>query len=109
MDRNISHQVLANESEATEPQPESDCEQQAAGIARKLYAPPRLIQHGRLTTLTSAQGSPGIPSDRNVKEGFEPIEARAILARVLGLPIECWSYKGEPVRHLGPMAQDFTA
>lgn len=25
------------------------------------------------------------------------------------LPIETWSYKGETVRHLGPMAQDFAA
>jgi hypothetical protein len=28
---------------------------------------------------------------------------------VVKLPIERWSYKGEPTRHLGPMAQDFAA
>src|SRR5581483_10049764 len=33
----------------------------------------------------------------------------AVLARVAALPIETWSYKGEPGRHLGPMAQDFAA
>src|SRR6185295_871597 len=45
----------------------------------------------------------------NVKERFESVDSRAVLAAVLGLPIERWSYRGEPLRHLGPMAQDFTA
>jgi hypothetical protein len=48
-------------------------------------------------------------SDRALKEGFEPIKRRAILAKVATLPIERWSYKGEAARHLGPMAQDFAA
>ena len=54
-------------------------------------------------------GSPAPPSDRSLKEGFEPVDPRAILAAVATLPIERWSYKGETVRHLGPMAQDFAA
>ena len=49
------------------------------------------------------------PSDRALKEGFVPVEPRAILARVVALPLETWSYRGEPARHLGPMAQDFAA
>ena len=32
-----------------------------------------------------------------------------VLAGVVGLPLTAWSYKGEAVRHLGPMAQDFFA
>jgi hypothetical protein len=48
-------------------------------------------------------------SDRNAKEGFEAVDPQVILAAVATLPIERWSYKGEPVRHLGPMAQDFAA
>jgi hypothetical protein len=55
-------------------------------------------------------GSPPPPtSDRNAKEIFESIDPREILAAVARLPIERWSYKGETVRHLGPMAQDFAA
>jgi hypothetical protein len=48
-------------------------------------------------------------SDRNAKERFAAVDLPAILAAVARLPIERWSYKGEPVRHLGPMAQDFAA
>jgi len=77
---------------------------------RKPYATPRLTPHGTLASVTADTGHSGpILSDRNAKECFESVEARAILARVVGLPIERWSYKGEPVRHLGPMAQDFAA
>lgn len=47
-------------------------------------------------------------SDRNVKNDFAPVDAQAMLAQVLALPVTTWSYKTEPgVRHVGPMAQDF--
>ena len=42
-------------------------------------------------------------------EAFASVDAEAILDRVTGLPIETWRYKGEAVRHIGPMAQDFAA
>ena len=65
---------------------------------------------------SSTDGCPRSPSeptapnrDRNAKEAFEAIDPRAILAAVVTLPIERSSYKGETVRHLGPMAQDFAA
>lgn len=50
-------------------------------------------------------------SDRNAKEHFAPVDPQAILARVAALAIETWNYKGQDpaVRHLGPMAQDFSA
>ena len=51
----------------------------------------------------------GVPSDRAVKEAFTPVDTAAILQRVARLPIETWQYKGESTRHIGPMAQDFTA
>jgi hypothetical protein len=79
---------------------------------RKTYATPRLTPHGKLIRLTAVVGSgfdASDDSDRGLKERFEAVDPRAILARVLALPIERWSYKGEPARHLGPMAQDFTA
>jgi len=83
---------------ATAPPPTAD---------RKPYAAPRLVEHGKIATATA--GPSTIPSDRALKEGFEAIDPREVLAELLRLPIERWSYKGEPVRHLGPMAQDFAA
>ena len=74
---------------------------------RKPYATPRLVEHGKIAKATLG---PSVPfSDRNVKEGFEAVDPRRVLAAVLTLPIERWSYKGETARHLGPMAQDFAA
>jgi hypothetical protein len=47
-------------------------------------------------------------SDRNAKAGFEPVVARVMLEKVLGLPIERWHYLNDPgTAHIGPMAQDF--
>jgi Chaperone of endosialidase len=109
MDRNGPTQTLPPEVAGTSPEqvpgPTSEPRRQ------KPYTRPRLVEHGRLTTLTSgpAPGSPIIKSDRNVKERFETVDPRAVLAAVATLPIERWSYKGEAVRHLGPMAQDFAA
>jgi hypothetical protein len=56
-----------------------------------------------------AQGGSNTRSDRGVKEAFASVDSQAILDRVIGLPIETWRYKGEAVRHIGPMAQDFAA
>jgi hypothetical protein len=86
---------------ATPPQPP-----QPAGD-RKPYATPRLVEHGKIATATS--GPSTIPSDRTLKEGFEPVDPREVLAGLLRLPVERWSYRGETARHLGPMAQDFAA
>jgi hypothetical protein len=49
-------------------------------------------------------------SDRNVKENIEPISARVMLAKVAALPLSTWNYiaEGRAVRHVGPMAQDFS-
>jgi len=55
-------------------------------------------------------GAFGSLSDRNAKEGFEPVDTRAVLEKVTALPLARWSYTNSPhVRHLGPMAQDFFA
>jgi hypothetical protein len=83
-----------------------------AHAAPKSYATPKLTQHGKLPALTlggSNSDESTAPSDRTLKEGFQSVDPRAILAAVTTLPVERWSYKGEPVRHLGPMAQDFAA
>jgi trimeric autotransporter adhesin len=49
--------------------------------------------------------------DRNSKTNFAPVDARAVLEGVLGLPIRTWNYKPQDasVRHIGPVAQDFRA
>lgn len=73
----------------------------------------------RLFTSTGVSGAYLAPnnggwtamSDRNAKEAFAPVNARALLDKVAALPIETWRYKGQDasVRHIGPVAQDFKA
>jgi hypothetical protein len=50
-------------------------------------------------------------SDRNGKENVVPVDPIAVLDRVVALPISTWSWKAqkEDIRHMGPMAQDFSA
>jgi Chaperone of endosialidase len=49
-------------------------------------------------------------SDRNMKSGFEPLDAGAILAKVAAMPITRWHYTNDlATPHIGPMAQDFYA
>jgi hypothetical protein len=50
-------------------------------------------------------------SDRNLKTNIVPVNPRDILARVLGLRLNTWSYTNDELhaQHLGPMAQDFRA
>ena len=108
MDRSGPHQTAPHEpgeatpARATDPTSEAETE-------RKPYARPRLTEYGRMPAVTLADAGSATPSDRNIKEQFEAVDPPAILAAVASLPIERWSYKGEPVRHLGPMAQDFAA
>jgi hypothetical protein len=49
--------------------------------------------------------------DRNAKTNLVPVDGRAVLEKVLQLPITTWNYKTQDpsVRNLGPMAQDFHA
>jgi hypothetical protein len=108
MDRNIPDRTGTTDPDVTRedlatPSPES---------ARKVYTRPRLTVHGQLRTLTFASSlttDSTDESDRNLKEDFESVDSRAVLAAVVALPIERWSYRDEPARHLGPMAQDFAA
>ena len=43
-------------------------------------------------------------SDRNLKYNISAVE---VLPRIRSLAMSEWSFKGESVRHVGPMAQDF--
>lgn len=45
------------------------------------------------------------------KHAFEPVEPRAILERLVELPIAEWSYRtgDATARHMGPVSEDFSA
>lgn len=61
--------------------------------------------------LPSGGGAWSTLSDRASKTNFAPVAPRAILERVASLPIQTWNYKTQApsVRHIGIMAQDFSA
>lgn len=50
-------------------------------------------------------------SSRELKEGFEAVDAREVLARLSELPIAEWQYRDDVsgARHIGPTAEDFKA
>jgi hypothetical protein len=50
-------------------------------------------------------------SDVNAKTGFVAVDTQEVLAAVVELPLNTWSYKADEsgVRHMGPTAQDFHA
>lgn len=50
-------------------------------------------------------------SSRTVKHGFEPVDGRAVLASIAGMPMSTWIYDRDATgtRHIGPMAEDFFA
>ncbi|HUA66852.1 MAG TPA: tail fiber domain-containing protein [Alphaproteobacteria bacterium] len=51
-----------------------------------------------------------LSSDRNAKEHFAAVNARAVLDKVAALPVSEWNYKSDKqAEHIGPMAQDFHA
>ena len=69
----------------------------------------RIETNGNVTIPTELTTTAvNITSDRNAKEQFKPVNARDVLAKVVGLPISEWQYKTQSdARHIGPMAQDF--
>ncbi len=84
----------------------------------------RVVSNGRVglgTSTPSAQlhvmndalveGNFSAGSSREIKHAFAPVDARAILERLVELPISEWSYRRDDpdVRHLGPVAEDFAA
>jgi len=46
-------------------------------------------------------------SDFNRKENIIAVSTSEVLKKIMHLPISEWQYKGQDIRHLGPMAQDF--
>jgi hypothetical protein len=49
------------------------------------------------------------PSSRTLKENFQPLDPQQVLARFVEVPVTEWSYKGDEMRHVGPVTEDFQA
>ena len=62
-------------------------------------------------TLGAGGGSWATLSDRSAKQDMTPVDAQAVLARVLAMPVSMWRYRSEVsgAWHMGPTAQDFHA
>jgi hypothetical protein len=70
----------------------------------------KLEGNGNLTVLGTATAAAHLTaSDRNLKENFVDLEGTQVLAKLSALPVTEWSFKRDPVRHIGPTAQDFKA
>jgi len=66
----------------------------------------------RLTVVNArCDGSSWInASDRRLKQDFVPVDPKAVLEKVVALPVQQWSYRAQPdQKHVGPVAQDFRA
>lgn len=48
-------------------------------------------------------------SSRVLKDGFQAVDGREVLARLAAVPVSEWRYRSDPAasRHIGPVAEDF--
>jgi hypothetical protein len=76
------------------------------------YEAPAVEDLGTDDPVATAGGATSQPtSDRALKHVFAEVDVDAVLAGVVDLPLSTWSYTADDprVRHIGPMAQDFSA
>ena len=61
-------------------------------------------------TLNASGSSWNVVSDRARKEAFEVVDGEDVLGRLRDVPVTTWRYVEEDqgIRHMGPMAQDWT-
>lgn len=80
----------------------------SGGFYFQTAAAPNLSTGARLA---SNEGAWATLSSRNAKKDFMPVDASEILEKLGELEISTWRYatQDEPVRHLGPLSQDFYA
>lgn len=57
----------------------------------------------------SASTKPWIFSSRAMKEATGPLDPEQALAAVRSLPVDRWTYRGDPTPHVGTYAEDFNA
>lgn len=74
----------------------------------------RFFTNAALTTgvqVAANGGSWSSLSDRDAKRDFAQVDGRAVLERLIELPVMTWRYLGqdESTLHMGPVAQDFHA
>jgi hypothetical protein len=80
--------------------------------ARYVYIGP-INASNTITTWTGARltdtGIWSNTSDRNRKTDFQEVDPRAILDKLVAMPVRQWRYTNEDtcIKHLGPVAQDF--
>jgi hypothetical protein len=55
----------------------------------------------------TAGGSWQNGSSRAFKENFQSLDSQELLAKISGLPVQEWNYKGSDERHIGPVSEDF--
>jgi hypothetical protein len=55
----------------------------------------------------TAGGSWQNGSSRSFKEDFRSLSRDELLAKIAGLPVQAWQYKGTDERHIGPVSEDF--
>jgi trimeric autotransporter adhesin len=62
-------------------------------------------------SLASSGNSWSSLSDRNRKENFSGVDGEDVLRRLRNVPVSTWTFidVDDPVRHIGPMAQDWHA
>ncbi len=61
-------------------------------------------------TVIEGQVAYTFPSDRNLKENFEPVDGEEVLQKIRQFHLTSWNYIGQDaktLRHYGPMSQDF--
>jgi Chaperone of endosialidase len=61
-------------------------------------------------TVIEGQVAFTFPSDRNMKENFQPVDGEEVLRKIRQFNLTSWNYIGQDaktLRHYGPMAQDF--
>ena len=101
-------------ADVTAPAPNTFNIRAAGGIWLGTNSSPSIASGRFIDTSTgaylSSAGAWTDNSDRNLKHAFRRLNDQLILRKVAKLPITSWSYKAEPtsVRHIGPMAQDFS-
>jgi hypothetical protein len=69
---------------------------------------------GQITSgvqLSAGSGTWASYSDRNAKTNFATVNTRAVLEKLVQIPVATWNYKAQAdsIRHIGPMGQDFAA
>jgi hypothetical protein len=62
-----------------------------------------------MSAIAAIAGAAIFASNSRFKKDIKPVRRENILDAIIALPVYEWSYKGENVRHMGPLAEDFAA